>query len=239
MYATKERLFCGAGIRKQVACRRAYIADKPMPDPTSLKQAMQHIDSKDWGKSIDKFRGLDRQFVLGAWTLVPSSPSANPCRGIFAFVAKQWRRKRYQPFRPICRTWRPHAARHPLRPNPDFSTNTSHAAHCLRYAEAARRNEFVESYEVPGAYAQAPADPRFKARLHQPPRRRVDAPMAHSRSQGMTSSSSMPRRVCLMQAIGGRSIAKSSSESWDVRPCRQNHPHSSSSARTASPSPAS
>lgn len=55
-------------------------------------------------------------------------------------------------------------------PTQTFERAPSHTAYRLRYAEAARRNEFVESYDVTGAYARAPADSHLKVRFHQPRR---------------------------------------------------------------------
>lgn len=154
-----------------LACRRAYVTRQALSNPSSLKQALSQPDSKAWGQAYDKF--LDRQFALGAWKLVPSSPSAKPCRGTFVF-----RRKTDGEGNIISHSVRYAARGDLMQPNVHYdpaqtsAQTPSHAAHRMLYAEAARRREFMESYDVPGAYARAPADPRYKVRLHQP--RRAD-----------------------------------------------------------------
>lgn len=55
----------------------------------------------------------------------------------------------------------------PHCPTQTSAQTPSHPAHILLYAEAERRDEFVESYDLPGAYSRTPVDPRFKVRLHQ------------------------------------------------------------------------
>ena len=151
--------------------RRLLLTPLSTPNPSSLKQALRQPDAAKWASAYDSF--LDRQFAIGAWKLVPSSPVAKPCRGTFVF-----RRKTDGDGNVTSHSVR-YAARGDLMtpyvhfdPAHTSAQTPSHTAHRLMYAEAARRNEVLESYDVPGAYARAPADPRFKVRLHQP--RRAD-----------------------------------------------------------------
>jgi Reverse transcriptase (RNA-dependent DNA polymerase) len=144
--------------------------------PKSLRDALTRPDGHLWAAAHDA--AIDRNFELGAWKPVPVSAEEDLAYPLWVYTAKTDAVGALEKRSARCAVrgdrYKPNVHYDPMR---TAAQTPSHTAQRLFYAAAAVSHEYIESYDVPGAYPRAPNDPKFRVVMRQPPR--ADGSLTH------------------------------------------------------------
>ena len=163
----------------------SHTAHSARTPPATLKQALKLPDADAWAAAHDaEIRRHDTE--LHTWRYETQRSTDKPLPYVFNYKTKTKPDGTIDRYKARCaiRGDRMIADEH-YDPTHASGTTPSHTARRVMLAAAAAEGHSIESYDVPGAYPRADADPRYRQTMRQPPR-----------SDGSYSS---PGKICVIQ----------------------------------------
>lgn len=151
-----------------VTAASSIITDR-VYNPKHIADALRRPDGPQWAQAHDAC--IDRNFALGAWVPCDKPDGVHLVQPIWQYKAKTGPDGMLEKRSARC------AVRGDLMepgvhydPDRTAAQTPSHSGLRIFYAAAARAGDYIESYDVPGAYPRADTDPDYVVYMRQPAR---------------------------------------------------------------------